>query len=298
MERLSDWLPCRYPQLYRRFDRSTIDNLITGERLRLLDDDDDNGNAPKVKAGNEALKVVSRLVQDDFLISHPSDKNDGSWICAGGVVCFPGFYLLSHKIGQSLYDVHDVVPQFNEKILKSVERSLTRLHPAQPIERTSWEIVDSPDHLFWAALAGPLPLEPGRNGAIPQPVFPEHQTGRTSTMAEKEDPGDLVLRLDHQTFVKMPHSGSVFFGVHPMRRRIRDLENMPLLPQLIVKVMTETSRDLLVYKGCPAYEQKLVPYLQAMHQRQIARGLIRGDEDVKSFREVKAALDARQACTA
>lgn len=287
MEHLSDWLPARYPSLFTRIDADTIDNLVTHARLSLVDE------SGARKAGNAAMEVVSQLVQDDYLISHPNEKNDGTWMCAGGLVCFPGFYLISHKIGQSLYDAHTVVPQFNEKILKSVERSLTRMHPSQPIERTSWEIVDSPDHLFWAALAGPLPTAPGRNGAVAKPMFPAHVTGRTAAMAAAEDPGDLVLRLDHQTFVKMPKSGSVFFGVHPMRRRLRDLEDMPLLPQLIVRVMTESSRDLLVYKGCPAYEETVVPYLRAMHQRQIDRGLIIGDEDVKSYREVKAALDAK-----
>lgn len=96
MEHLSDWLPSRYPNLFKRLDSNTIHNLITDEQLSL------NEESGTRKAGNEAMKVVSRLVQDDFLISHPSDAQEGTWICAGGLVCFPGFYLISHKIGLSL----------------------------------------------------------------------------------------------------------------------------------------------------------------------------------------------------
>lgn len=294
MEHLSDWLPCRYPNLFKRLDNDTIHNLITDERLNL--NEEENGTTRK--AGNEAMKVVSRLVQDDFLISHPSDAQDESWICAGGLVCFPGFYLISHKIGLSLYDTHAVVPQFNEKILKSVERSLTRMHPSQPIERTSWELVDEPDQLFWVSLAGPLPTDPGLNGAVAKPMFEMHVTGRTQAQIAREDPADLMLRLDHQTFVKMPKSGSVFFGVHPMRRPLRDLEHLPLLPKLIVKVLSESSPDLLEYKGTTKYQDTVFPYLEAMHQRQIASGLITGQEDIKMYRDVKAAMDASKTTVA
>jgi len=51
---------------------------------------------------------------------------------------FPGFYLLSEKIGMSLKQTHEPVPYFNEKLLKSVERTLKRFEPHQPFERTSW----------------------------------------------------------------------------------------------------------------------------------------------------------------
>lgn len=38
--------------------------------------------------------------------------------------------------------IHVGVPQFNEKILKSVERTLKRFEAHQPFERSSWEMVD------------------------------------------------------------------------------------------------------------------------------------------------------------
>lgn len=44
--------------------------------------------------------------------------------------------------------VHRGVPHFNEKILKSVERTLKRFDPHEPFERTSWTMVDD-RNLFW-----------------------------------------------------------------------------------------------------------------------------------------------------
>ncbi|CEH17208.1 hypothetical protein CBOM_03270 [Ceraceosorus bombacis] len=259
---MSAWLVARYPELYEyeSGDKQGIRNLVTGETHALYIED-------RARQGVEALRVISRLVQDDFLIARPSSSGDESWICAGGLVCFPGFYLVSHKIGLSLHDTHAPVPQFNEKILRSVERSLTRLKPEAPIERTSWEIVDDPDHLFWAPMAGPLPTEPGRNGAVAVPMMPEHRTGRSN-----------------DAFIKLPKSGCVFLGIHPMRRRLSELATLPLLPALLLKVHEEAPADLMEYKAAPLYSASVLPYLKKLHNQQIAEGLIRGDEDPSDFR--------------
>lgn len=197
MSLLSDWLVQRYPGMFQWGEGATgkcLHNLATDTRLSLVDE-----TTLEQKVGIEALKVVSQLVQDDFLIAFPSEANDGSWITAGGLVCFPGFYLLSDKIGLSLHDTHTPVPQFNEKLLKSVERSLTRLQPSAPIERTSWEIVEPEDDLFWAPMAGPLPTREGRNGACAKPMRACHTSGRSDDACRSEDPSKLLLRLDHQT---------------------------------------------------------------------------------------------------
>ena len=39
-------------------------------------------------------------------------------------------------------EVHEPVPEFNEKLLMSVERTLKRFKPNEPFERASWEIVN------------------------------------------------------------------------------------------------------------------------------------------------------------
>lgn len=175
-----------------------------------------------------------RLIQDDFLIAHPLPTHDSpnQWQTAGGLVSFPGFYLLSEKIGKTLHQTHNPVPQFNSKLLPSVERTLSRFKSNEPFERTSWEIVDGED-LFWNKMAGPLP---SGERISAKKMTKDHEVGRGEEDWKDEDAGELILRLDHQTFVKMPKSGSVFFGVHPMRRKLKELEDLPLLPALLLKV--------------------------------------------------------------
>ena len=275
MENICDWIVKRYPNLFQWQSTSTILNKVTEETLSLIDPINE-----KMKSGTDALLVVSKLVQDDFLIASPLP--DGHWLCAGGLVCFPGFYLLSEKIGTTLFATHSPVPQFNEKILFSVERTLTRLQPNAPIERTSWEIVDSKEDQFWVPMAGKLPISTGA-----KPIFPHHLTGRDINATKNEDPSKLILRLDHQTFSKMPKSGIVFFGIHPFRRQMSDLRHSPLLPRLLLEIHRTGPKDLMKYKAAPQYQDSVIPYLEELDRWQTSVGLAKEDDRVQDFRLCK-----------
>ncbi|KAK9894462.1 hypothetical protein P389DRAFT_186346 [Cystobasidium minutum MCA 4210] len=262
LETVVDYLPKRYPTLFTSLPSGGIHNKITGETF------DDTSSLRGVKA----LKVVSRLVQDDFLMGR--EREDGHVYFVGGLVAFPGFYLLSEKIGMTLEQAHEPVPYFNEKLLKSVERTLKRFEPNEPFERTSWEIVDDRE-MFWHNIAS-LP-EGGR-------------------ISDDLDPKDYIFRMDKQTFRKLPRTKAIIFGVHPIMRRLEQLADSPLIPELLVRIHKESDEKLMKYKVAPAYQEKMIPYLNELTQSQIERGLIQGDENVADFRDLvqskKVPLDA------
>ncbi|KAH9889388.1 hypothetical protein C8Q73DRAFT_747858 [Cubamyces lactineus] len=252
LELLADYLPKRYPTLFRRDAPGSITNLVTGERF------DGIGQ----RKSTDALIVISRcvapcLVQDDFLMAR--ERPDGKVYLVGGLIAFPGTYLLSETIDKPLGVLHAPVPDFNQKLLMSVERTLKRFKPNEPFERSSWNIMDD-RNLFWHNIASGLPDKDLR-------------------------PQDLWLRIDHQTFRKLPRTNAIIFGVRPIMRRIEDLADSPLVPSLMEKVHTESAEHLLKYKGIAKYGHLLLPYLRELTKSQIERGLISSEDDVRSFRE-------------
>ncbi|EPQ52256.1 hypothetical protein GLOTRDRAFT_47391 [Gloeophyllum trabeum ATCC 11539] len=238
MEILVDYLPKRYPTLFEKIDceGGGIWNKVTDEKLIGLEG----------RKGVDALTVCSRLVQDDFLMGR--EREDGSVYFTGGLVAFPGFYLLSKKINKTLRYAHAPVPYFNEKLLLSVERTLKRFKPNEPFERTSWEIVDD-RNLHWRMWSG---------AKLPKGFHPK----------------DLFFRVDHQTFRKLPRTKGIIFGVHPIMKRLEDLEDSPLVPMLLAKVHAEADEKLMKYKVAPAYQDLMMPYLAELTARQIEKGLI------------------------
>ncbi|KAL1938522.1 hypothetical protein VTO73DRAFT_11545 [Trametes versicolor] len=248
LELLADYLPKRYPTLFTREHPDSITNLVTEERF----------DAVSKTKSTAALLVISRLVQDDFLMAR--ERPDGKVYLVGGLIGFPGTYLLSDTIDKHLEVLHRPVPDFNAKLLMSVERTLKRFKPDQSFERSSWNIMDD-RNLFLHNIASNLPDKDLR-------------------------PEDLWLRIDHQTFRKLPRTNAIIFGVRPIMRRIEDLADSPLVPLLLEKVHTDSAEHLITYKGMPKYGHLLLPYLRKLTQSQIERGLISAEDDVRSFREL------------
>ncbi|KLO20043.1 hypothetical protein SCHPADRAFT_934662 [Schizopora paradoxa] len=260
LEILVDYLPKRFPTLFQRIncEGDGIWNKVTDERIEGV----------QGRKGVEALKVCARLVEDDFLMAR--EREDGHVYFTGGLVAFPGFYLLSEKINKSLKEAHEPVPYFNQKLLLSVERTLKRFKPNEPFERTSWEIVDDRNLFF-------------------------HNIATTEReLHEKQHPKDLFFRVDHQTFRKLPRSKGIIFGVHPIMKRLEDFEDSPLVPALISKLHEEGDKTLMDYKLASVYQGRVLPYLKDMTERQIQRGLIRGDEEVARFRELVEKIPSTQ----
>ncbi|KAI0753151.1 hypothetical protein C8Q80DRAFT_1097241 [Daedaleopsis nitida] len=246
---LVDYLPKRYPTLFRREGHDTIVNMVMGET---------HVDLSSIK-GVDALHVVSRLVQDDFLMA--MEREDGHVYCVGGIVAFPGFYLLSEKIDQPIQVMHEPVPHFNEKLLTSVERTLRRFRPDQPFERSGW-MFTTDRNLFW------------------------HDIVTDKTVDPNIHPKDYWLRVDHQTFVKLPKTNGIMFGVHPIMHKLEDLADSPLVPALLEKVTKDSDVALMEYKCTRKCEAQVLPYLRELTQRQIDRGLITHEDDVRSFREL------------
>ncbi len=119
---------------------------------------------------------------------------------------FSGFYLLSETIGKPIKVLHEPVPYFNEKLLVSVERTLKRFKPDQPFERSSWMITDD-RNLFWR--------ESHTFGLLKHsPLIFNALDNVASAPANPEiHPKDFWLRIDHQTFRKLPRTNAIIFGV-------------------------------------------------------------------------------------
>ncbi|KAF9514579.1 hypothetical protein BS47DRAFT_1342892 [Hydnum rufescens UP504] len=252
LETVVDWLPKRYPSLFNRLLRNDtsgnplsdgIFSKTTGETYVW-----DIGAAPE---GKVALQILSRLTECDFLMAR--EREDGHVYFVGGLVAFPGFYLLSEKIGKPMQEVHAPVPQFNQKLLISVERTLKRMHPSAPFERSSWELVD--DYELFQHNISKLP-EGGKVDVKPE---------------------DLLLRIDRQTFRKLPKSRGIIFGVHPLLCTLGSLTKSP-------SSLHSCTRFIPIV--APAYWDALGPWLEEKTHEQIRSGLI-GDGDLERVQDFR-----------
>lgn len=127
---LGNYLPTRFPLMFtlqsRKEQGRVLHCEVTGEEFPL--DPDDSPMA--------TLKILGGLVEDDFLFLLPSADGDGYTLKAF-VTCFPNGFNTAEKLNLKLRDIHQPVPQYKEKLEKSMDRYFDRLKTGKFVKRAN-----------------------------------------------------------------------------------------------------------------------------------------------------------------
>lgn len=124
------YLPTRFPLMFQlRLQNSKVQLLhssVTGEDYPLEPD-----ASPLV-----TLRRMGGLVDDDLLFLLPSEDGDG-YALKAFVTCFPNGFNTAQKMNLKMRDIHKPVPQYKEKLEKSMDRYLDRLKTGKFIKRAN-----------------------------------------------------------------------------------------------------------------------------------------------------------------
>lgn len=141
---------------------------------------------------SQPLLTLGRLIQEDLcLLEH----HDGEHVLTGAILCFPAGWTLAQKIGQPMTRIHGPVDSYDPDIAKRVQRMFEVIRPEQPLWRANSLIYDDP------TLHQPRPEHEPR----PRPVLKTY------------------ARSERQSFIRLPKTRAVVFGIHTYVVRMTDL---------------------------------------------------------------------------
>jgi hypothetical protein len=147
----------------------------------------------------ERCRELALCWEPDFLLLRPGD--DQAMRLVGGSVCFSSWWALREKLGRPLPEIHHPVPGLNEALAQPIQTFLARLTPGISWERENWGLSRTPE----------LNLHPRRN--MPRLIPPLQ-------------PEEVWLRVEHQSFVALPNSRGLLFGIrlkiHPLLALVKD----------------------------------------------------------------------------
>lgn len=154
---------------------------------------------PAGPAGVGAVAEFSAGWEPDFVLLRRHD--DDEFRMVGGAVCFASWWAPEQKLGLTVDQIHDPVPTLNADLGARIRTFLNRLPADQLFERENWGLAATPERN----------LHPLRN----QPRLPA-----------EADPDRVWLRVEHQAFRALPHSGGLLFiihlTVHPLGEVLRE----------------------------------------------------------------------------
>lgn len=167
-------LPARFPSWFHPA-ATGLHSRLTGQTLD--------------PSASDPLDLIGRLVAEDFCLIQPTEAGP---LLVAAVLCFPARWVLAEKLGKPLIAVHERVPAYGEKLGAPVDRFMASLKPGRVALRLNWSIIDDPA-LF--QLSGKF-----RDGP---------DAGITTDNALEK----LYLRVERQTFFRLPNSGTIAFGI-------------------------------------------------------------------------------------
>lgn len=118
---LVDYLPVRYPTMFKLSGAKSFHNLVTGSTYPTVPMEDSLA----------ALRAIGETVEEDmFLLQETPDGH----LAVAFICCFPSGFDPSQKFGNLLKDIHTPVPSY-EKIGRSMERIFSRLEVGKTVKR-------------------------------------------------------------------------------------------------------------------------------------------------------------------
>lgn len=204
---MQKFLPERYPTIFQlKIPNGTVLNQVTKDLLPLTAPTDPY----------EALRIINRNVEEDFLMMLPAPDGDGYSLQAF-IFAYPVGFDPQSKLGMKLREVHQPVPHFNEKLALSMDRYFSKLEPGNVKWRSNWALATS-DKL---CVRGAYHLYEGQEPTEKDTEF---------------DLDECRVRCEQQTVFALPKTGAKILSVHLYLYRLQELKDLGVGPEMITAI--------------------------------------------------------------
>ena len=186
------------------------------------------------------LEYITRQAQGDFCVLDERESN--LWMDAG-MITTQADWSLDFDIGMNFFEWHAPVPLAHEKgIFKRALKYLLAIQQSNPARRLNWTMTVNP-----------------RLDTSPEHY---HQWGPENTHITPENVADkLFLRIELQSFWRLPRSNGMLFPIRCYMLSMRDLTTVPKWAKRFHRVLKTLPPEIASYKGLDNFRDIAIDYL-------------------------------------
>ena len=186
------------------------------------------------------MEYVARQCQGDFCLLDQRDAN--LWMDAG-IVTTQADWSLDFDLGMDFIEWHGHVPLAHEMhVFDRALKYLLNLQQGRPVRRLNWTMTINP-----------------RLDTSPENY---HKWGVDRATVTPENVGDRAyLRVELQTFFRLPRSNAIVFTIRCYLISLQDLVTVPGWGQRLHRVLDSLHPELAEYKGLSLYRETVVSWL-------------------------------------
>lgn len=176
------------------------------------------------EVGEENLWRASLWVPEDICLL---EKSASGYRMTAASVCSPSNWILREKIGQSIDSIHEPVPAYQTVLGQRVNRFLDGMRSGKIMLRYNWSVQPG-NELFWRDDLAPDRIE---DNAVAQ---------------------NLYWRIERQTFIRLPTSGAIVFGIRIFLHSFASLRETEGFEQTVAQLLNQLPDAEKRYKGIDA----------------------------------------------
>jgi hypothetical protein len=198
-------------------------------------------------SGDEPLEVLGKIVEEDFILI---ERVDGTDIISAASNSYTTSGRIVSSVGRSMRFAHEMVPGLNDKLGARIDRVLANVQSSAPVVRFNWVLTSIADRLF-------------PEGAHDANV---EAAGRAAAMLDDDYrlAGDLLwLRVERQTFVRLPESRALAFGIYTYSHPLSSLSDDGRSLAALHRLLSEYSTDRLRYAAMVEIKAAVMRWLEA-----------------------------------
>ncbi len=165
------------------------------------------------------VDAAGRLVAEDLCVL---SRDDDSWRLVAATVCSPSRWRLRDKIGRTVAEVHDPVPDYAGWYSDAVDASLDRVTVERPVWRLNWTILDDPA------------------------LFQQSGAPVAGSDVRLEN---LTFRVERQTLRRLPRTGDLVFTIRTYRSSLSDVAADPARADGLARSLRTCPAELAEYRG-------------------------------------------------
>lgn len=186
------------------------------------------------------FEYIVRQAQGDFTLQ---DQRDGTLYIDGGIATTPADWSLAFDVGMTFHEWHGPVPLAHQAgVFDRALQYLMRVRYGHPARRLNWTLTVNPrldtspeNYPLWA---------PDRASLTPENIGSK-----------------LFLRVELQSFFRLPRSNALLFGIRAYLANLNDLTRVPKWGRRLHRVIRDLPPELIEYKGLSRYHDFLVAHL-------------------------------------
>jgi hypothetical protein len=179
----------------------------------------------------EPLERLGNTLEEDFVLF----LNDGGRDIVVAVSnAYTSFGRIVSCVGRDMHFAHEPVPGLNAQLGARIDRVIGNIQPEKPVVRFNWFITPISSRLF-PEISHQANAEAAKAAGL-------------ALAADATRCGDVLwLRVERQTFVRLPKTGALAFGIHtysdPLSAIAHDRDSLSAIHRLL----GEYSKERLAY---------------------------------------------------